>query len=143
MAALQNANCSSTGLLVPGSSRWACEGINAKAQGLAGSQKLGRQWRWTLLTLSAQLAEAEIHRQLCLALAGGDTFILDACYVKRSFRLAITQALGPDPAGSVAPHPPVGVAEGKGPEGNRLKPQHPQFPAGSVHTLAADLRAAC
>jgi predicted kinase len=37
--------------------------------------------------------EAEIHRQLCLALAGGETVILDACYVKRSFRLAITQAL--------------------------------------------------
>jgi predicted kinase len=37
--------------------------------------------------------EAEIHRQLCLAFAGGETVILDACYVKRSFRLAITQAL--------------------------------------------------
>jgi predicted kinase len=37
--------------------------------------------------------EAEIHRQLCEAIAAGETVILEACYVKRAFRLAITQAL--------------------------------------------------
>lgn len=38
--------------------------------------------------------EDEIQRQLCQAIAKGETVILDACYVKRAFRLAITQALG-------------------------------------------------
>ncbi|MFM7285967.1 MAG: AAA family ATPase [Cyanobium sp.] len=37
--------------------------------------------------------EGEIQRQLCQALAAGETVILEACYVKRAFRLAITQGL--------------------------------------------------
>ena len=37
--------------------------------------------------------EDEIQRQLCQAIAKGETVILEACYVKRAFRLAITQAL--------------------------------------------------
>lgn len=37
--------------------------------------------------------ETAIHRKLCEALSAGATAIVEACYVKRDFRLAITQAL--------------------------------------------------
>ena len=37
--------------------------------------------------------EAGIQRKLCVALSEGATAIVEACYVKRDFRLAITQAL--------------------------------------------------